>query len=91
MKCKLRGDSTAVRFDPSCDNTYDSQFVSDWHSKTPVLIDDLGRTWFLLSSSPAVARGYAQPGWAERKSHSLKPEHLLLRHKSWEPACTAIK
>lgn len=51
MKCKLQGDSTAVRYDCSCDNTYDSQYVSDWHSKTPVLIDDLGRTRFLLSSS----------------------------------------
>lgn len=45
MKCKLLGNSTAVRYDPSCDNTYDSHYVSDWHSKAPVLIDGLGRIW----------------------------------------------
>lgn len=45
----MQASGTAVRYDHSCDSTYDSQY--DWHSKTPVLIDDLGGTWFLLSSS----------------------------------------
>jgi len=81
MQCELQGDSTALRYDCSCDNTYDSQYVYDWHSDTPVLIDDPGRTWFLPSSScgsPAAAQGYEQPGWTAKKSDFLKPEHLLL-------------
>lgn len=93
MKYKLLDNSTAVRYDRSCDNTYDSQYVSDWHSKTPVLIDDLGRIWCfhqaLVLGSPVVTGSYVQPGRAERKSSLLKPEHPLLLHKSLEPACTA--
>lgn len=93
MKCKLPSDSTAVRYDCSCDNTYNSQHVSDWNSKTPVLIDDLGRTWCfhqaLVLGSPVVTGGYMQPGREERKSSLLKPEHPWLLHKTLEPACTA--
>lgn len=51
MKCKLQGWQHSSEIWSSKCNTYDLQYASDLHSKTPVLIDDLGGIRFLLSSS----------------------------------------